>query len=96
MPAYIIVDTKIENPEAYEEYKALARPIVESYGGAYLARGGPMEILESDLWSPSRLVLLKFDSMEKAKAFADSKEYEPVKALRHANAKCSLVLFEGV
>ena len=33
MSAFIIVDTKINNPEAYEEYKALARPIAENMAG---------------------------------------------------------------
>ena len=28
--AYLIVDTKIENEDAYEEYKKLARPIAEN------------------------------------------------------------------
>ena len=40
MAVYMVVDTKIKNPEAYEEYKIKAKPIVESYGGEYLARGG--------------------------------------------------------
>ena len=38
--AYLVVDTKIKNGEAYEEYKLRAKPIVESFGGEYLARGG--------------------------------------------------------
>ncbi len=49
MPAYLIVDTKITDPEAYESYKALAKPIVEKYGGTYKARGGELEVFEGDL-----------------------------------------------
>jgi uncharacterized protein (DUF1330 family) len=49
MPAYLIVDTAIENADAYEKYKALVNPIAEQYGGAYRARGGNMEVLETDL-----------------------------------------------
>jgi len=47
--AYLIVDTQIENEEVYEEYKALAKPIAEKYGGAYLARGGELDVRETDL-----------------------------------------------
>ncbi len=43
MPAYLVVDTKIHDHAGYEEYKALARPIVEQHGGTYLVRGGGME-----------------------------------------------------
>ncbi|MDC0445171.1 DUF1330 domain-containing protein, partial [Alphaproteobacteria bacterium] len=39
-PAYILVDTKITDPVAYEDYKAAAKPIAEQYGGVYLTRGG--------------------------------------------------------
>ena len=96
MPAYLIVDTQIENAEAYEEYKALARPIAEKYGGVYRARGGDMEILETDLWTPTRIVIIEFPDMESARAFANSDEYAPVKPIRQNNAKCTLAIVEGV
>jgi uncharacterized protein (DUF1330 family) len=47
MSAFVIVDTRIENPEAYEEYKKLAKPIAEKYGGRYRARGGAMDVRET-------------------------------------------------
>ena len=96
MSAYIVVDTKIENPGAYEEYKALARPIVEKFGGIYRARGGAMKVFESDLWEPTRIVVLEFPDMESAEKFYHSGEYEPVKVIRRANAKCSLLLIDGM
>ncbi len=96
MSAFLVVDTKIDNPEAYEEYKALARPIAEKYGGVYRARGGAMKVLESDLWSPTRIVIVEFPDMESAEKFYNSRAYEPVKLIRRANAKCSLLLVEGV
>ncbi len=96
MAAYILVDTQIENPEAYEEYKALARPIAESYGGKYLTRGGAMEIIDNDLWSPTRIVLIEFPDIEKARSFMNSEAYAPVRPLRENNAKCTLVLLEGL
>jgi len=96
MTAYVIVDTKINDPEAYEGYKALARPIAEKYGAIYRARGGEMNVVENDLWTPTRLVLLEFPDMDKAREFLDSEEYAPVKAIRHANADCTTVIIDGV
>lgn len=96
MSAYVIVDTKIENPEAYEEYKAMARPIAEKYGAIYRARGGAMTVVENDLWSPSRIVIIEFPDMKSAENFVDCDEYAPVKAMRHANAECTLVIVEGM
>ena len=96
MAAYLIVDTLIENPEAYEEYKALARPIAEKYGGVYRARGGDMEVLETDLWTPTRIVIIEFPDMDSARAFANSDEYAPIKPIRQNNAKCTLAIVEGM
>jgi uncharacterized protein (DUF1330 family) len=39
-------------------------------------RGGKVEVLEGD-WSPERLVVLKFPSVEAARRFSDSPEYRP-------------------
>ena len=96
MSAYVIVDTKISNAEAYEEYKALARPIAEKYGAIYRARGGDMAVVENDLWSPSRVVIIEFPDMKSAKDFVDCDEYAPVKKIRHANAECTLVIVDGM
>ena len=95
MPAYVIVDTKIHDAEGYERYKALARPIAESYGGKYLVRGGAFDVVDDDMWTPTRLVLLEFPDVAAAKAFDESEEYAPVKALRHEYADSTLVIVEG-
>ena len=95
MSAFLIVDTKIENPGEYEEYKKLARPIAEKYGGTYRARGGEMDIRETDLWTPTRVVIIEFPDMDSARAFVDSDEYAPVKPMRVNNAKCTLFIVDG-
>jgi uncharacterized protein (DUF1330 family) len=95
MTAYIIVDTKIKDADAYETYKVQAKSIAEKYGGHYRARGGTLDVVESDLWSPTRLVIIEFPDMTSARNFVDSEEYKPVKAIRHANADCTVVILEG-
>ena len=95
MSAFLVVDTKIRDPEAYEKYKKLAKPIAEKYGGVYRARGGAMDIRETDLWTPTRIVIVEFPDMQSARAFVDSDEYAPVKPMRTNNAECTLFLVEG-
>ena len=95
MSAFIIVDTKITNDTEYEEYKRLAKPIAESYGGVYRVRGGTLDIRETDLWTPTRIVVVEFPDMASAQAFLDSEEYGPVQKLRHKNAECTLFIVEG-
>ena len=95
MTAYLIVDTKIKDEEAYEEYKIRAKPIVESYGGEYLARGGFTTVSENELWTPTRLVVVRFPSREAAENFLSSDEYSPVKAIRHKHAQTTMTIVDG-
>lgn len=96
MAAYLVVDTDLTNPEAYEEYKTKARPLAEKHGGEYLARGGKMSIKESDLWSPKRMVLVKFPSYEQAEGFYNSAEYQEVLPISLKSAKRTVVIVEGI
>jgi uncharacterized protein (DUF1330 family) len=96
MSAYLIVDTKIRDLAAYEVYKAQAKPIAEQFGGIYRTRGGKTDVFESDLWSPTRIVVVEFPDMQSARDFVDSDAYKPVKAIRHANAECTVILVDGV
>lgn len=95
MTAYVIVDINVTDPARYEEYKQLAAPTVELYGGKYIARGGKTETLEGD-WSPTRLVILQFDNSEQAKNWLNSTEYSQARALRHETAISQMVVIEGV
>ena len=95
MSAFIVVDTKINNASEYEKYKKLARPIVEKYGGVYRARGGKLDIRETDLWAPARIVIIEFPDLKSAQAFLDSEEYAPVKPMRHNNADSTLFIVDG-
>ena len=95
MAAFLVVDTAIKNAEEYEKYKALARPIAEKFGGVYRVRGGDMEVFETDLWSPTRMVIVEFPDMQSARAFVESEEYAPVKPLRRDNALCTLAILDG-
>ena len=94
-PAYLILDTVIDDPETYNDYKGKVVPIVEAFGGEYLIRGGDMIVEQDELWSPTRMVMLKFPSVAQAKAFLDSDEYAPVKALRLGASKATAVIVEG-
>ncbi|HET6349654.1 MAG TPA: DUF1330 domain-containing protein [Candidatus Krumholzibacteria bacterium] len=95
MPAYVIVQVEIQDPAAYERYKALAPGSIEAYGGRYLARGGHSEALEGE-WGPCRVVILEFDDVARAKRWLDSPEYREARALRHASARTQMIVVEGL
>ena len=95
MPAYVINDMEVTNPELLEEYKKLSAPTVKQFGGRFIARGGRVVTLEGE-WTPQRLVILEFPTLEQAKSWADSAEYAPAKRLRQQSAKSKLIVVEGV
>ena len=94
MSAYVIVDIDVHDPEGYEEYKQLASSTITLYGGRYLARSGPNETLEGE-WHAKRLVILEFADSRQAKAWVNSPEYAPARAIRQKTAWTNMVLVEG-
>lgn len=95
MSAYCVVEVEILDAARYENYKTLVAPSLAAYGGKFLVRGGTVETLEGD-WSPKRLVILEFPSMDQAKAWWASREYAEAKALRQATARTRMILAEGI
>jgi uncharacterized protein (DUF1330 family) len=95
MPAYVIAEVEITNPAGYKEYAAVVPGTIAQYGGKFLHRGGPAHVLEGD-WPQLRRVLIEFPSVEAARAWFNSPEYEKPKAMRQANSKGRLMLLEGV
>ncbi len=94
MAGYIIAQIKVNDPEAYKEYVKRNTATVAQYGGKFLVRGGEMEVLEGECPYP-RAVVLEFPSVEAARAWHDSSEYEGAKAIRLATADANLMLVEG-
>jgi uncharacterized protein (DUF1330 family) len=94
MAAYVIATVEITDPQGFEEYRKMVPATIEQYGGRFIVRGGKMETLEGD-WEPRRLVIIQFDSLERAKQWWASEEYRDAKALRQRTAKSDLIVVEG-
>jgi len=95
MTAYVIVTVTVTNPEQYDKYKPMAAEAVAKYGGRYLARGGQCEVLEGALAYP-RNVILEFESVEAARRWYNSPEYQAAKSVRAGAADGNFIVVEGV
>jgi len=95
VPAYVVVDVRITDPERAARYAAVSPATVERYGGRYLARGGAISVLEGG-WDPKRLVVIEFPSIEKAREWYGSPEYREVRRLREGAGEWRVLLVEGV
>jgi len=94
MSAYVIAEIEVTDAAVYEDYRKQVAATVQKYGGRFVVRGGKVEALEGG-WSPKRLVMLEFPSMEQAQKWYRSSEYAPLIALRQRASRGRLVLVEG-
>jgi uncharacterized protein (DUF1330 family) len=93
--AYFLVQSDVTNAQQYAEYAKLTGPIVDKFGGRFVARGGRSVTLEGRA-APSRVVVIEFPSYERAQAFYNSPEYQKAKKVRDGAATLQVVLAEGM
>ena len=95
MSVYVIASLTIKDAVRFEDYKRTVLPSMEKYCGRFVARGGPIHVLEGE-WPRERLIIGEFPSMERALEWWASPEYAEPKALRQATADSELVIVQGV
>lgn len=95
MKGYWVARCHITNGDEYSKYAALAGPIIESFGGIFLVRGGNQLEVEGGIYE--RTVLVEFENIQTAEACYNSEVYQEAlknhvtnSAIRH------VVLVEGV
>jgi uncharacterized protein (DUF1330 family) len=93
--AYLLGEIEITDPAGFDAYRRDVGDVIARFGGRYLARGGPAEMIEGQR-PLRRVVLLEFPDMAALKAFYASPEYQPLLALRLASANTDALIFEGV
>ena len=94
MSAYVIAEVNVTNPDLFAEYRKLVPPTIEKYGGRFVVRGGATETKEGG-WSPPRIVVIEFPSMDQARKWYHSAEYADPLAMRLKAASTKLILVEG-
>ena len=89
MTAYFIAEIDVNDPAAYEPYKKAASEAIARHGGKYIVRGGKSMSLEGA--APKRLVVLEFPSLDAAKRFYESADYQAAIKLRKKAAASSRI-----
>jgi len=92
---YMIGNITITDPETFAEYGKRVPETVAAFGGTYVVRGGTPERIEGD-YEPKRIVVLQFESVEKAKEWYNSEMYAPLKEMRMKASSGDLYFVEGV
>ena len=95
MAGYIIGEIEITDPAIYETYRPLAAASVARHGGRFIVRGGAATRLEGQ-GDPKRVVVMEFPSLEAARAFYESEDYQVARKVRLASSRGRLLLVEGL
>jgi len=92
---WVVCYHSMKNPDAFAAYAKIAAPAVQAAGGRYLVRGSPAKVYEAGL--NQRVVVIEFDSLQKAIAAHDSAGYkEALKALGNNAVERDMRIVEGV
>lgn len=93
-PGYVIAEVEVTDPTTFQKYADQVPGTFAPFNGRYLARGGKTVSLEGE--APKRVVVIAFDSVEKAQAWEDSPAYGAIKPIRHSSAKSRVFIVEGL
>jgi uncharacterized protein (DUF1330 family) len=93
--AYILMQVEISNPQRYGEYMKVTPGLIEKFGGRFLARGGRAETLEGAP-AKGRVVVVEFESFDRAQEFYNSPEYQAARKLRADAATAQMIVVEGL
>ena len=90
---WIALYKKIDSMDNLKRYATKVTPIIKSFGGIPLVRGGKYQILEGDNFL--RTVIWEFPSYEKALECHDSKDYQEGWQIAKDTTKRNLQIIEG-
>jgi uncharacterized protein (DUF1330 family) len=98
-PVYVVVEiSEITDPEGYkaigQRSNTAAEAVFKEFGGRFVAR--TQNITALDGTAPKRMIVIAFDSAEKAQAWNKSSAQQEVNVLRIKTTKSSSFIVEGM
>ena len=95
MSAYVITDVEVTDASLYGQFLEKVTATIEGHGGKFVARGGALDVISGD-WTPKRIALLEFGSVEQAHAWLSSPEYTALDDIRTRSSNINMVVVEGL
>jgi len=95
-PAYLIAETEVTDRTAFQKYAEKVPETLAPFSGSfhYVVRGGKTQVLEGQ--PPKGIVVIAFDSTEKAFAWYNSPAYEAIKPIRQGASVSRMFMTEGL
>lgn len=95
MKGYVIFQESVFDQAEFDRYKSMSPQSIETFGGTFVVRGGPVEPLEGE-FTFERVVVIEFPTVDAARSWYHSDEYADAKELRLKISSGQAVLVEGV
>jgi uncharacterized protein (DUF1330 family) len=95
LPGYVIAEVEVTDPTTMQKYGEKVAGTLEPFHHHFVVRGGgKAQALEGE--PPKRIIVIAFDSVEKAREWYDSPAYSAIRPIRQSASKSRLFIVEGV
>lgn len=91
---YLIAHIRVQDKEAFEEFKQLSGPAIKAHNGKVLVRNPNPDHREGA--AQGLAIVIEFESLQAAQAFYESEAYSRARAVRERISETDLVLVEGL
>ena len=96
MSGYVIIDVEVTDEELHTQLRDQINDFLPSFGGKHVVRGGQIDIVGGS-WHPTHLVMMEFESVERAREFLNSDEFTGLADLRsRCTGNRNVVVVAGV
>jgi uncharacterized protein (DUF1330 family) len=95
MPAYMISELEVLDEEQMQEYRKLAAASIAEHEGKCLAQGTEPVVVEGAA-TKTKMVIVEFPSMQRAKEWYTSASYALALEARHKALERRLIFVDGV
>jgi uncharacterized protein (DUF1330 family) len=93
-PAYTIAEIDVSDPATFQKYGEATRTGIPAAGGRFIVRGGKTFVINGA--PPKQIVVVQWDSLEKAQAYFESEAYKQLVPIRDKSANFRAFVIEGL
>jgi uncharacterized protein (DUF1330 family) len=94
-PGYVIAEVEVTDPATMQKYVEKMPESLAPFNHHYVVLSHKIQALEGEA-PKGGIVIIAFDSAEKAREWYDSPAYEAIKPIRQSAAKSRIFIVEGV
>ena len=93
-PGYVIAEVEVADLATMQKYGEKVRETLAAFNHHYVVGGSKTQSLEGE--PPKGVVVIAFDSVEKAREWYDSPAYAAIRPIRQRAARSRIFIVEGL